>query len=174
MAKDIFFVSVGCLHLGYTAIKIYQAFNNDFPFFTSNEKNIRNLFQSDKSEIAQFTEPDAQIKAVDVCLNDSDLVSVESIPELSRSNNGKSLKAMIANNCETNKKNYFISEKSPPSLSRRAQAIKTAMTMKSKRWFREQTKKDYDSLIFHSATNYKYAKRLGFDAKLAPQRKGMH
>ncbi|GBM94672.1 hypothetical protein AVEN_1793-1 [Araneus ventricosus] len=161
MAKDIFFVSVGCLHLGYTAVKIYQAFNGDLPSFSSVSGYIRNTFQAKQTEMPQSAEPDSKMKTSDdISLDDCEPSIAEFVPE-----------SLNANNSENNLSNDSTPGISRPPLSRRAQAIQTTMTMKSKRWLQEQTKKDGDSLVFRSAANYRYAKRFGLNAKLAPPQK---
>ncbi|GBN12261.1 hypothetical protein AVEN_126190-1 [Araneus ventricosus] len=172
MAKDIFFISVGCLHVGYTAVKIYEAFHGDLPSFTSVAGYVRKFFQAEETEMAQFVEPIAIIKANDdICLDDSDIIVAKLNPESFQSNEGNFFESLNVKNSGNDVLNGLIPERSPPSLSRRAQAIKTSMTMKSKRWLQEQTRKDSDYLVFRSATNYRYAKRFGLNAKLAPAQK---
>ncbi|GBN85212.1 hypothetical protein AVEN_218242-1 [Araneus ventricosus] len=65
MAKDIFFVSVGCLHLSYTALKVYEAFNGDLPTLSSITGCVRNIFKVEKTDIKQVSKCDSDEKRKD-------------------------------------------------------------------------------------------------------------
>ncbi|GBL83531.1 hypothetical protein AVEN_196375-1 [Araneus ventricosus] len=65
MAKDIFFVSVGCLHLTYTAVKVYGAFNGGVPSLSSVTGYVRNVFKTDEIETPEFSGHDSDVKRKD-------------------------------------------------------------------------------------------------------------
>ncbi|GBL99884.1 hypothetical protein AVEN_19399-1 [Araneus ventricosus] len=65
MAKDIFFVSVGCLHLSYTAVKVYEAFNGDLPSLFSITGCVSNIFKAEKIDMKQVTKRDSDEKRKD-------------------------------------------------------------------------------------------------------------
>ncbi|GBL99888.1 hypothetical protein AVEN_19401-1 [Araneus ventricosus] len=55
MAKEVFFVSVGCLHLGYTAAKVFGAFNGGSPSLPSITGYVRNIFKTEEPELQPST-----------------------------------------------------------------------------------------------------------------------
>ncbi|GBO01719.1 hypothetical protein AVEN_3637-1 [Araneus ventricosus] len=65
MAKDIFFVSVGCLHLGYTAVKVYEAFNGELPAISLVTGYVKNVFKTDETETSKPTGRDLDVKRED-------------------------------------------------------------------------------------------------------------
>ncbi|GBN43192.1 hypothetical protein AVEN_160508-1, partial [Araneus ventricosus] len=100
-----------------------------------------------ESEIPQLTESDSKIKANDnILLDYSDYIIAAFDPESSQPSGDDFFETLKANHSRNNALNDSIPEILRPSLSRRAQTIKTAMTMKSKRWLQEQTRKDHDCL----------------------------
>ncbi|KAF8773157.1 hypothetical protein HNY73_015840 [Argiope bruennichi] len=65
MAKDVFFVSVGVFHLSYTAVKVYKAFNGDFPSVSSITGYVRNIFKTDEPDMQLLTKRDSDLQRKD-------------------------------------------------------------------------------------------------------------
>ncbi|GBL99882.1 hypothetical protein AVEN_19398-1 [Araneus ventricosus] len=55
MAKDVLFVSVGCLHLGCTAVKVFGSFNGGSPSLSSVTGYMRNIFKTEEPESQRST-----------------------------------------------------------------------------------------------------------------------
>lgn len=71
MAKDIFVISVGCMLLSYTGLKIYEASPGDLPFASY----ARKIFRKDEIKISKFIEYDSYLETNNVIgLADSDTV----------------------------------------------------------------------------------------------------